>query len=70
MFSIQCPSLDREVLVLMSTRQLTSMTNTPHGIVMEFECPCGAQGVYLTGNAAKPSRVIYHEHAAELAQAA
>jgi hypothetical protein len=44
MFSISCPSLDREVLVLMSTRQLASMTNTPHGIVMEFECPCGAQG--------------------------
>jgi hypothetical protein len=70
MFSIPCPSLDREVLILMSTRELSSMTNTEHGIVLEFECPCGAQGVFLTGNAAQPSSLIYHQHAPELAQAA
>ena len=35
MFSIFCPVLDHEVLL--STRQITGMTNTRHGIVVGFE---------------------------------
>ena len=68
MFSIFCPDLDHEVLL--STRRVTAMTNTHHGVVVEFECPCGADGVYLTG-ASAPSGggLIYHQHAHQLAEA-
>jgi hypothetical protein len=67
MFSIFCPALDHEVLL--STRQMTAMTNTHRGIVVEFECVCGADGVYLTGASALSSGLIYHEHTRQLAEA-
>ncbi len=67
MFSIFCPVLDHEVLL--STRQITGMTNTRHGIVVEFECACGADSVYLTGAAAASSRLVSHQHTEQLAEA-
>ena len=67
MFSIFCPVLDHEVLL--STRQVTAMTNTRHGIVVEFECVCGADGVSLTGAAAPSSDLVYHQHTRQLAEA-
>ncbi len=67
MFSIFCPVLDHEVLL--STRQVTAMTNTRRGIVVEFECACGADGVYLTGAAAPSSDLVYHQHTRQLAEA-
>ena len=67
MFSIFCPALDHEVLL--STRQMTAMTNTRHGIVVEFECVCGADGVYLTGAEAQSSGLVYHQHTRQLAEA-
>ena len=67
MFSIFCPSLDHEVLL--STRQMTALTNTHHGIVVEFECACGADGVYLTGASAESGGLVYHQHARRLAEA-
>jgi hypothetical protein len=59
MFSVTCPCLDHEVLV--SYRQITALINTDHGIVLEFECPCGVSAVYLTGAAAQASELIYHQ---------
>jgi hypothetical protein len=67
MFSILCPALDHEVLL--STRQITAMTNARHGIVVEFECVCGADGVYLTGAAAPSSGLVKHQHTRQLAEA-
>ena len=67
MFSIFCPALDHEVLL--STRQMTAMTNTHRGIVVEFECVCGADGVYLTGASAQSSGLVYHQHTQQLAEA-
>ena len=67
MFSIFCPALDHEVLL--STRQIAAMTNTHRGIVVEFECVCGADGVYLTGAAAPSSSLVYHQHIQQLAKA-
>jgi hypothetical protein len=67
MFSVTCPHLDHEVLV--SYRQIHALTNTAHGIVLEFDCPCGARGVYLTGAAAGASELISHEHAQQFAEA-
>ena len=67
MFSIFCPALDHEVLL--STRQMTAMTNTRHGIVAEFECVCGADGVYLSGTAAPASGLVYHQQTRQLAEA-
>ena len=67
MFSIFCPTLDHEVLL--STRRMTAMANTQHGIVVEFDCPCGADGVYVTGATARSSGLIHHQHAQQLAEA-
>jgi len=67
MFSIFCPTLDHEFLL--STRRITAMTNTRHGIVVEFECVCGADGVYLSGAAAASSGLVCHQHAGQLAEA-
>ena len=67
MFSIFCPTLDHESLL--STRRITGMTNTRHGIVVEFECVCGADGVYLSGAAAPCSGLISHQHTGQLAEA-
>ena len=67
MFSIFCPALDKEILL--STRDITALTNTRHGIVVEFDCACGADGVYLTGAAAAPSHLVYHQHPRQLAEA-
>jgi hypothetical protein len=67
MFSIFCPALDHEVLL--STRQMTAMTNTHRGIVVEFECACGADGVYLTGASAPASGLVYHRPTRPLAEA-
>ncbi len=67
MFSIFCPTLDHEVLL--STRQITAMTKTHHGIVVEFGCACGADGAYLTGASAPSSRLVNHQHPQQLAQA-
>jgi hypothetical protein len=67
MFSVLCPVRDHEVLL--STRQITAMTNTRHGIVVQFECACGADGVYLTGAAAPSSRLVSHQHTEQLAEA-
>jgi hypothetical protein len=66
MFSVTCPYLDHVVLV--SYRQISALTNTAHGIVLDFECPCGATATYLTGAAAKASQLVYH--AAQFADAA
>ncbi len=68
MFSIFCPTLDHEVLL--STRQLTALTNTEQGIVVEFVCVCDAEGVYLTGAAAPAKGLVSHQHAHQLTEAA
>jgi hypothetical protein len=67
MFSVTCPCLDHEVLV--SYRQISALTNSARGIVLDFECPCGAQATYLTGAAARTTGLIYHGHAPEFAEA-
>ena len=68
MFSIFCPALDQEVLL--STRQMTALTNTQNGIVVEFECACGADGVYLTGASAPSRGLVAHQHSHQLTEAA
>jgi hypothetical protein len=68
MFSIECPFLDREVLL--SNYLVNVISTTQHGVVVEFDCVCGAQGVYVTGETPSNRRVIYHQHAPALAEAA
>ena len=50
MFDHNCTACGKRQLIFPS--QVTSVANTAHGIVMRFECWCGAEQVTLTGKAA------------------
>ena len=53
MFDHHCTACDRRQLIFPS--QVTSLVNTEHGIIVAFECWCGAEQTMLTG-----SRVDHH----------
>lgn len=56
MFDHYCSTCDKRQLIFPS--QVTSMTNTEHGIVVGFSCWCGADQTLTTGRgAASRSRV-------------
>ena len=50
MFDINCTACDKRQLIFSS--QVTSFTNTDHGIVVAFTCWCGAEQSLTTGRAA------------------
>ena len=50
MFDHYCTACDRRQLIFPS--QVTSLVNTDHGILVSFECWCGAEQTLLTGRAA------------------
>ena len=47
MFDHHCTACDKRQLIFPS--QVTSLVNTEHGIIMAFECWCGAEQTLLTG---------------------
>jgi hypothetical protein len=49
MFDHHCTSCDKRQLIFPS--QVTTMTNTEHGIVVAFTCWCGAVQTLVTGRA-------------------
>jgi hypothetical protein len=49
MFDHHCTSCDKRQLIFPS--QVTTMTNTEHGIVVAFTCWCGAGQTLVTGRA-------------------
>jgi hypothetical protein len=56
MFDHHCTACAKRQLIFPS--QVSSMTNTDHGIVVAFTCWCGAHQTMVTGRAAsKPARV-------------
>ncbi len=57
MFDNHCTACDRRQLIFPS--QVTSMSNTDHGIVVTYTCWCGAEQTMTTGNAARrPEKVV------------
>ena len=50
MFDHYCTACAKRQLIFPS--QVTSMTNTGHGIVVAFTCWCGADQTMVTGRAA------------------
>jgi hypothetical protein len=50
MFDHLCTACGKRQLIFPS--QVTSLVNTDHGIIVAFECWCGAEQTMLTGNAA------------------
>jgi hypothetical protein len=54
MFTHTCTACARRQLVFPS--QITSMTNTEAGILVVFDCWCGAEQAWLTGRAADTTR--------------
>lgn len=55
MFRHHCDACGRREPIFAS--QLTGARNTPQGIVVSFECWCGAPQSVLTGRAADAARV-------------
>ncbi len=51
MFDHYCTACDKRQLIFPS--QVTAMTNTDHGIVVDFSCWCGADQTMTTGLAAQ-----------------
>jgi hypothetical protein len=50
MFDHDCTACGKRQLIF--THQVTSMTNTAHGIVVAFTCWCGADQTWVTGRRA------------------
>ncbi|MBZ5739135.1 hypothetical protein [Nocardioides mangrovi] len=50
MFDHQCTACEKRQLIF--TSQVTSLTNTDHGIVVAFTCWCGAAQTLVTGSKA------------------
>jgi hypothetical protein len=55
MFDHHCTACDKRQLIFPS--QVTSMTNTDHGIVVDFTCWCGSEQSMTTGRSAHKTRV-------------
>ncbi len=55
MFDHHCTSCDKRQLIFPS--QVTTMTNTEHGIVVAFTCWCGADQTLVTGRASAKAAV-------------
>jgi hypothetical protein len=53
MFAVYCPRHRSQVLL--GPRSIQSLVNTPDGVVMQWECHCGAVGTMRTGR--RPARV-------------
>ena len=56
MFDHHCTACARRELI--SASQVTSVTNTDHGIVVAFTCWCGADQTMVTGRAADQARTV------------
>jgi hypothetical protein len=56
MFDHYCTVCDKRQLIFPS--QLTSLTNTDHGIVIGFTCWCGTEQTTATGLAAERSAKV------------
>lgn len=56
MFDIHCTACDKRQLIFPS--QVTSMSNTDHGIVVTYTCWCGAEQTMTTGKAARRAEKV------------
>ena len=56
MFDNHCSACDRRQLIFSS--QVTSMSNTDHGIVVTYTCWCGAEQTMTTGNATRRTEKV------------
>jgi hypothetical protein len=55
-FAVECPRHGSRILLF--TRNLKALRNTPLGIEVHYRCTCGYEGVWLTGGSrARPAPV-------------
>lgn len=47
MFSDHCPKHGRRVLL--GPDHIVAIRNLPEGVHVDWRCPCGGRGTYLTG---------------------
>lgn len=47
MFDVVCNACHTRRLV--SPGQVTGLVNAPRGIAVQFRCPCGELGIWITG---------------------
>jgi hypothetical protein len=55
MFTVFCPR--HQARVLLGSRAIDDIANTPEGVVVHWRCRCGATGTVATG---RPSAVADH----------
>ena len=56
MFDTHCTACDQRQLIFPS--QISALTNTDEGIVVDFTCWCGAEQTITTGLASRGSRKV------------
>jgi hypothetical protein len=56
MFDHNCTACGKHQLIFPS--QVTSLVNTEHGIIVAFECWCGAEQTMLTGRAVDTRQTV------------
>lgn len=49
MFDVYCPGHGSRVILF--TRDIEAVLNSPEGIEVHYRCPCGHRGVWRTGRA-------------------
>jgi hypothetical protein len=54
MFTIYCPR--HQSRMLLGSRSIKSLVNTPDGVFLHWQCRCGAEGTIHTGHAAATAR--------------
>jgi hypothetical protein len=50
MFTVYCPR--HQSRVLLGSRSIKSLVNTPEGVFLHWHCRCGAEGTLHTGHGA------------------
>jgi hypothetical protein len=56
MFAVYCPRHQHRVLL--GARSIKALVNTPDGILVRWQCRCGAEGTVRTG---QPPAVTHHD---------
>lgn len=55
MFDVYCPEHGSRILLF--ANDIEEIRNTENGVEVHYRCPCGYQGVWLTGRAEGKPRV-------------
>jgi hypothetical protein len=52
-FDVFCPACNTRRLI--SSGRVTGIVNAPRGIAVQYRCPCGELGLWITGRQQEPA---------------